>query len=210
MIYAGMHYTASVDGSTYKKVVCEKCSRVYYYQMSRRAQGEGRSAFFLDNSGASERADERAQQNLEQRLANGSEPVPCPDCGWFQAHMVCIIRGRRFDCLYWFIFGLPVIALLLGTAYFGINDIRFNETPAFFATLMCVPPFLGAACWVYRRRLWHAYDPNALKASDPDPSPDAPHALDLLNEPADFGNGGARLRFRRAWPSSAARRHATG
>jgi hypothetical protein len=210
MIYVGKRYTATVDGSIYKKVICENCRRVYYYQMSRRAQGEGDSPYYLDNTGASERATERAQRNLERRLAKGSEPVACPDCGRFQAHMIRIIRSRRFDRLYWLIFGLPVVALLAATLYFGANRIRPEEAPLLFATLISVPVLLGAACWVYRWRLWHAYDPNNLKSGDADPSPSAPDALDLINEPSDFERSDVRLRFSRAWPSSAARHHATG
>lgn len=98
-VYVRMHYSAVVNGSTYKKVDCEQCGRVFYYQMNRRAMGEGRSAYFLDNDGAQDRAHERAEQHLHMKLDKGCEPVRCPDCGWFQAQMVATIKNRRYPNL---------------------------------------------------------------------------------------------------------------
>src|SRR4051794_22261082 len=87
-------YTVTLTASTTKKVVCEKCGHLYCYEAKRKASGEGMSLLFLDNRGARTRAESYAADDLQMRLQKAIEAVPCPECGWYQEHMVAKARGR--------------------------------------------------------------------------------------------------------------------
>jgi hypothetical protein len=52
--------------------------------MPRRATGYARSPYNINQQGASDRAALQARRRLEA-LNRTSDPVPCPDCGWFNA-----------------------------------------------------------------------------------------------------------------------------
>jgi hypothetical protein len=168
-IPTGIDYTAQVTGSTLKVVQCEKCQANYAYVMTRTSTGHGRSILFLDNAGAQDRARQRAEDNLNYRLENACDPVPCPDCGWFQEEM--LPKARKTLCQWMQTTG---IALLIGAiafavvGYAGILMEKGRPAPG------CAAPALGAGAvcalvgtvfliaWLIRRiRL----DPNALDLS---------------------------------------------
>src|SRR5436189_1879758 len=93
-LYFGKNYTAAVSGTSVKQVHCEQCGCDYFYRMVRRGEGRGTSPYYLDNKGAQRRAERNAQRKLEKLLRKGIDPVPCPDCGWFQRDMVREVRRR--------------------------------------------------------------------------------------------------------------------
>lgn len=111
MIYAFTHYYASAAGAATKTVVCEKCGETFHYTLVRTGRGEGQSPYFLDNEGARGRADAEAAASLRARLDAGVEPVPCPNCRWYQAHMVKEMRRRRLRWM--FILGTAASAILM-------------------------------------------------------------------------------------------------
>jgi hypothetical protein len=53
---------------------------------------------------------------LAKRLKGGVDPVPCPDCGWYQAAMVREVRRRTARPLIW----LGVVPLILAAVIFGL------------------------------------------------------------------------------------------
>src|SRR5690242_9150309 len=69
IMYVGRRYTATVVGSVWKTICCEFCGLEWAYQLTRRAQGTGRSPYFLDNDGARQRASEEANNTLQRQLA---------------------------------------------------------------------------------------------------------------------------------------------
>src|SRR5262249_9588669 len=94
MVLIQTDYTAQRIGTVSKFVCCEKCGAEFAYLMTRAGTGSGTSLYFLDESGAAERAARRAESNLQDALANEVEPVECPACGCFQAAMVREARRR--------------------------------------------------------------------------------------------------------------------
>ena len=94
-IPTGRKYTAKVTGSVTKSVRCEKCHRQYNYAARRVGIGSGNSVLFLDNEGARRRADRDATKDLERTLAKAIEPVPCPNCRWYQRDMVRLVKRRQ-------------------------------------------------------------------------------------------------------------------
>src|SRR5262245_36517944 len=81
-------YTANAIGHAVRAVKCESCQAEYVYVLKCEGTGYGTSLLFLDNRGAEERADKAAVSDLEDKLANAVDGVPCPKCGWYQANMV--------------------------------------------------------------------------------------------------------------------------
>lgn len=92
----GMEYTATVEGRVFKFVRCEKCNSEFAYEMKREGSGSGTAILFVKNQGARERASAKAQAELSSRLQNECDPVPCPECGCYQEHMIPVIR-RNFQ-----------------------------------------------------------------------------------------------------------------
>jgi hypothetical protein len=93
----GNEYTAYSSGSVDKFVRCEKCGEEYVYALFRDVSARATSLLFADNVGASNRASDRAQGKLERALSQGVDPVPCPNCGYFQPDMVREARRRRLS-----------------------------------------------------------------------------------------------------------------
>src|SRR5947209_8764612 len=93
-------HTATAAGTIVKEVRCEHCGSEYVYQMARQAAGSGTSLLFLDEKRAKYRAAKRAQARLQQLLERDCDPVPCPDCGKYQAHMYRAVR-RSYQLWMW-------------------------------------------------------------------------------------------------------------
>lgn len=94
MVLIQTDYTAWRIGAVSKYVDCQHCGADFAYTMYREASGQGTSLYFLDESGASDRANRRAEANLKSALASDIEPVECPTCGRFQSDMVWEARRR--------------------------------------------------------------------------------------------------------------------
>ena len=92
-IPVGATFEATHAASVEKEVRCEKCQAEYVYWMRRSATGHGMSLLFADNEGARDRAASRAEASVRRKLERGCDVVPCPACGWIQAHM--LPKARR-------------------------------------------------------------------------------------------------------------------
>jgi hypothetical protein len=87
-------YTATVTGTVFKTVRCEKCQTEYAYPVTRTASDRGTGFLFLDDKGAMGRAEGGAKEALRRELDNAIEAVPCPGCGWYQATMIPLLQSR--------------------------------------------------------------------------------------------------------------------
>ena len=105
-------YRSAQTGSAVKNVHCEQCGKHYSYEVVRRAMGSGSSPFLLCNSAAKSWAQKAAGRKLAAALARAIDPVPCPDCGWFQSNMVAEMRRRGHRWILWIGWGLA------GTCWF--------------------------------------------------------------------------------------------
>ena len=99
---------ASRLGKTSRSVVCEKCGCVFVYQLTRDAVGEAMAPLvgvtLASQQSMVKDASERAKKELDKMLAAECEPVPCPDCGWYQEHMVEEMNRRL---IHWTPWGKP-------------------------------------------------------------------------------------------------------
>lgn len=102
--------TVTVTQSAVKEVRCEHCGCEFVYGMSATERGTGTDVMFLDGQGARERAACTAAGRAKMALRLRCSPVPCPDCGWYQADMVEELKQRRLSRLVVFVL-LPALGL---------------------------------------------------------------------------------------------------
>lgn len=118
----GRKYTSSVTGSTLQPCVCEQCGKEYYYVVQRTAQSEKTSYLWLNNDGASASAQNEAQEGIEKILENAVDPVACPECGWYQAKMVRILKARKLLVL---LLWIPIAFVIFFASLFGSSIVIY-------------------------------------------------------------------------------------
>jgi hypothetical protein len=171
MVPYALTYYVRETGRLPRVVRCEQCDREYVYFLKRAGEGEGTSLLFLENAEAKERAARKARAELEAALAVGVDPVPCPRCGWYQAHMVPEARSRRHPSL-WYVAGLGLmVAIIFGAI--AIIVPNGHQVDPDFARVARSGGWVGVAgavlavgAWAWRWRLAGLYDPNDAPAAD--------------------------------------------
>ena len=182
IVYVGRSYTSSRTGTAVRHVKCEKCGCDYCYRLFRRGSGAASSRYGLDNKGAQTRAENVAAKKLQKLLLYGVDPVPCPDCGYFQAEMVEEYQSRFHGWLY----GLAMtFGILLGVAavlWLCISTKGFeramNQDDTVVLIVMCgllVAGIFGPI--LLRKLLIRTKNPNKNYPNRPDPIPGAPKAF---------------------------------
>jgi hypothetical protein len=183
-VYAGRKYTAARTGSAIKQVCCEKCQTHYGYEVVRRATGEGNSPYYLRNNAAKNEAMKMADRRLATKLARAIDPVPCPDCGWFQKSMVMELRRRAHRWMLWtgYVIGSlflasAVMGLLAATKTFSAPLEQHQAIPVF--ALAGIGLLVGGLFLAARHALTALIDPNRGGAGGPVPLPGAPRGVKL-------------------------------
>jgi hypothetical protein len=161
-----MEYTCEVSGGTYKFVECEACQQKYVYRMVRKAKGQGDSLYFLDNAGAQDRAQSKANADLQKALANDCDPVPCPKCGSYQDDMVAKLCREYRMWMFW----AGIFSIFAGVLC-GALGYTFYETDSRAAGLILyAAAFLGVVggiiAIVWRRQMSDAFEPNNTPLKD--------------------------------------------
>lgn len=167
--YFGNVWTAEAHAQAERAVTCESCGCRFGYRVEITATGEARSPYFLDEEGAQQRAQERADEQLTRVFDSYVVPMPCPGCGDYQQEMIDAMkrrkypfpfRVRRWMVVVYAILGLVTVATLIGT--FVVTN--FYTTPlvcGFIALIPCglittllVPVF---AVQALQRRMYKPY-----------------------------------------------------
>jgi hypothetical protein len=177
MLVSWNHYEKTIEGSVTKGLICEKCGGSYYYVLTRRGVGQGRSLYGLNNAAASQTALTESQRMLQYSLAKDCDPVPCPDCGWFQAAMVAVMRQKRYARWDLLVGGVPAVIYLgfLVGAIATSHNMEINPVAAILAAILAAASGFGIG--MFRRALRARYDPNARFPERPELVPGAPPAL---------------------------------
>jgi hypothetical protein len=166
MIPIASQVTVTLEGAVTKLVQCENCRCEYLYKMARRVKGSGTNVLFLDGAGARDRATSEAEKRLQRALEFGCDPVPCPDCGWYQAKMVPLVRRAYHRWM--FILGVAcfVIAGFSGAGlWLSSINTRVPPEKETLQTLQAITFFAalgGTALVVTRKLLSLVFDPNGL------------------------------------------------
>ncbi|PQO45833.1 hypothetical protein [Blastopirellula marina] len=118
----GERIVVSVQGRAWKFVTCENCQQEYAYVLQLEAIGQDLNVLFLDEADTEKRARAQAEQNLLKQSENMIRPVPCPQCGHYQADMVALLKEESPSNLV-FTAGLAVAALSFIPLAFDIPNI---------------------------------------------------------------------------------------
>jgi len=178
-----------VTGHVHKRVRCEKCGAGYLYELRRTAGGHTsllilgfvalrillplltfrpiliiyRIARLSDVIGwGRDEAATQARKRLRKQLLHDVEPVPCPDCGWYQRDMVSEIRARSFTWVGWAsaasIVSGPILAMALQASHCGLATEAGSATFWFACTAIGIVTagLLLAGRWLAVRGI----DPN--------------------------------------------------
>jgi hypothetical protein len=155
-MYLGTDYTATASGSVVKIVCCEACDHEYAYGMSRRISSSTFSVLGLDGNDAAASSQQDARQRLRRALKKGCDPVPCPQCGWYQKAMILRLRKIRLRWVTNLVLALilsPIFITPIAALIF-LREIFFVLT-ADFVMWGSVPLLL-----LGRYLLNKSYDPN--------------------------------------------------
>jgi hypothetical protein len=179
IIYVGRNYTAAMAGAVVRDVACEKCGCAYHYKLVRRGQGTGSAPYYIGQGSAQRRAESGARDSVERLLARDIDPVPCPDCGWFQADMVREVRRRslrwlRTVAIFGGILTAGALLIYLPAATEGLNRPMRTEDQIVTIVLATAVILSIAGPILLRRMLLNARDPNRYFPERPIPIPGAP------------------------------------
>jgi hypothetical protein len=167
-IPVGRDYTATHESTVPKDVTCEQCGREFYYLMKRQASGSASSPFFLDNRGAGARARDRAEEELRRLLETECDPVPCPECGWYQSSMCATIRRSYHRWMVWtgavlLTVAAPTLAFTVSCAT-GVQPTDESTVAALWIVSSSLA-IAGLGMIVGRKIMASRHDPNG---TDPD------------------------------------------
>jgi hypothetical protein len=152
--HPGKKAVASVQGSVWKFVSCERCPQRYAYLLELEATGEDLALLSAD--GSPERALAKAQENLSQKKQRCILPVPCPCCGHYQAEMSRLLKEEASLNLFQIGGGLMTVL--------GFIPLAFDIASNWVITL--VFGAAGVCLMAYGYYLSFRFDPNA---GDPEP-----------------------------------------
>jgi hypothetical protein len=83
-------------GARLVRVVCTRCGCEYFYQFTRIGSGSAQAPYGLGVPRATAKANEKAQKDLQRRMASESELVPCPKCNWINEDLVAGFRRGSY------------------------------------------------------------------------------------------------------------------
>lgn len=157
-------------------VACERCGCRFRYRLVRRATGRrvslGGASEGADGAAAASRA---AAAKVAARLTRETDPVPCPDCGHYQAEMVRDVRRRYARSMLPLACFVPAVVAVLGPlALVGLPgggwwpparaDLGGWLLLVTLAAGIVLPPVLVPLA---RRAIASTIDPNRLGAPPP-------------------------------------------
>ena len=163
--------TATASGSTIKSVVCEKCAYTYPYILTRSIKISDITPMGI-GAATSQGIATAAEDRLAKVFETDCDPVPCPQCGWYQSAMLGRaqgVLGRKFRT------DLKTIGVALlissaialqGAIFLVFEGLEQNESLMILAGVALIAfgvPGLIAGIGVIRRRnrLLREYNPNA-------------------------------------------------
>jgi hypothetical protein len=157
IIPLGIEYTSTVEGSIVKTVVCERCQKKYGYKLTRRVTCKATSILMLENRAAAARATKNAEEGARKSLREQCDPVPCPQCGWYQKEM--IPQARRELCAP--VSGNGYMLLFIANGFLMgwlLAPKPWKPTVAIFAGVAGAIGVLVLCSYAY---LLRTYDPNS-------------------------------------------------
>jgi hypothetical protein len=123
----GATYMATVQGTVWKLVCCERCQQPYAYLLELEASAAVYDVLFVDGAGSAAMAQEQAEQKLKEKGRNMVVPIPCPNCGFYQNEMARRLKDdasiNSFQIAGVIIMVLSFLPLLFRIAYLWVLTV---------------------------------------------------------------------------------------
>lgn len=150
-------------GSTHRPVTCERCGTQFVYKAERTVERFTPVPALMDEGEIRRKGEQLAKKQLEQELANASDVIPCPSCGWVQQEMIDAARRDRFRLMREF--GWPLVAAAVILALLALGLTYWNQPVMVNNALLvwCLVAGVGLAgvgLLLGRRLLSSGFDPN--------------------------------------------------
>jgi hypothetical protein len=94
-IYFGKRFDATQAGQRVVDIRCDQCGCEYFYHLTRVGTGAATAPYYLGMDSAERRAQKQAETDLQRRLAQEADLVPCPKCNWINDDAVRKYRLGR-------------------------------------------------------------------------------------------------------------------
>lgn len=183
-IPTGSHHYAEVHAAITRRIICEKCECRFHCDLEAAGHGKGYNPLFLAPATAAKEAEEGAYTDAHRKIL--SEPIRCPNCGWYQQYMVKELKRRRkarsvaVACL--IVAGTPYFLVLIDLLQRGDPGGRWRlfdtvYVGSYLAAIVCMS--------ILYRRATH-YEPNRNYPSLPPPRRGEPIGIvdELPEQPA--------------------------
>ena len=153
-MYVGKRHSATVTLSEVRDFTCTKCTYKTQALVSASGRGHGNSPFFLDDSGASERAMSSAEKDARENLAETLRLATCPTC---HRRNEAAVRILQLKVAFLALLVFAAVVGIMWLADFVLIDAR-SRSP--FGPWLRVPVGCGCALVVFwtSRRKWRTAD----------------------------------------------------
>jgi hypothetical protein len=179
----------------------------FFFIMRLRSGGGNPLQLWLRPTGESgdEECDISANKKLRTALLNGAEPVPCPECGWYQKDMVREYRTRQYIWIPWSALSLLLISQGVACWLMALDrnrmfgPVQTGPDHKVETWLICLG--IGALCTIWgmilRSLLALRLNPNSGFPQKRNPVPGAPPAIREADFNADIVLATAKITARR-------------
>jgi hypothetical protein len=184
-LYYGKTFESALAGGCVVGVVCDRCSRTYYYELARIGAGAHTASYGIGSSSANLKAQDQSEADLQQRLDTEAELVPCPQCHWINDELVRGYRRGRYRGIGKLAFGLGLAGSILSLVVAWCIHMGPQRDRWILPYVLIGGPaaFTGIAIslLLFRRWLRNRIQPNREFPKEPGLPPGTPLAL-ILDE----------------------------
>jgi hypothetical protein len=176
------HYHAKVInaervGGRIVRVQCTRCGCEYFFQFTRIGVGKSEAPYGLGVDRATRKANERAQKDLDRRLASEAELVPCPKCNWINEELIAGYRRGSYYKLGYAARLIAVFGVVIGVVIEAILGVLEPGLLVYFLLVPASVFLLSGGVLVLRQWLRGRIQPNADHPLPPKLPPGSPPAL---------------------------------
>lgn len=144
-MYVGRRHTATVTAKTLLPYSCPNCRHEAFALVTGVGQGQGQSPYFLDESGAKERAGSQAEASARENAELTLSLARCPSCQRIDANKLGAVKGKTIAGSVACVVVFPVFGLILDALHGGRSSVGL---------VIFVPLGLLTAWLVYAQQKW--------------------------------------------------------
>jgi hypothetical protein len=177
-----VHYHAKVInaervGGRLVRVACTRCGCEYFYKFTRIGVGKSEAPYGIGVDRATRKANEKAQRDLDRRLAAEAELVPCPKCNWINEELIAGFRRGSYYKLGYAARLIAVIGVVIGVVTEAILAILEPRLLVYFLVVPASVFLLSGGVLVLQSWLRGRIRPNEHHPLPPKVPPGSPPAL---------------------------------